>query len=126
MHVYVRTNKVRFRGEVLLKIDANLIQTQDSSTFNFPPSHLFSTAQGLLNILQQAFVCSSPCGPVSFTQFLICTQTKNMEAVLNLEILKVPQLKALLKEKGVPVSGHKDELNKRLRNPPVSPKPPKT
>ena len=47
----------------------------------------------------------------------------NMEGVLNLETLKVPQLKALLKEKGLPVSGRKDELIKRLRSLPVGPKP---
>ena len=45
-----------------------------------------------------------------------------MEAVLNLETLKVPQLKALLKEEGLPVSGRKDELIKRLRSPPAGPK----
>jgi hypothetical protein len=107
----------------LLKIDAGSIQTQDSLKLNLSPSHLPATAHDLGDVLQQAFFCCSPCGPGSFTQFLLRTQTKKMEAVLNLETLKVPQLKALLKEKGLPVSGRKDELIKRLRSPPVGPKP---
>ena len=45
-----------------------------------------------------------------------------MEAVLNLETLKVPQLTALLKDKGLPVSGCKDWLLKRVRSPPMGPK----
>ena len=40
-----------------------------------------------------------------------------------LENLKVKELKALLKERGLPVSGRKAKLIKRLRNPPTGPKP---
>ena len=35
-----RKNKVSFRGELLLKIDASLIQTQDLLKLNLPLSHL--------------------------------------------------------------------------------------
>ena len=40
MHVHVGTNKVSFREELLIKIDAGSIQTQDSLKLNLPPSHL--------------------------------------------------------------------------------------
>jgi len=42
---------------------------------------------------------------------------------VHLEALKVKQLKAILKERGLPVSGRKAKLIERLRNPPVGPKP---
>ena len=71
MHVYVGTNKVSFRGELLLKIDAGSIQTQDLLKLNLPPSHLPVTAQILRNVLQQALFCCSPCGPGSFSNSAI-------------------------------------------------------
>ena len=42
---------------------------------------------------------------------------------LPLEGMTVNQLKALLKEKGLPRSGCKAELIERLKNPPTGPKP---
>ena len=107
----------------MLKIDAGAFQTQDLLKLNLLPSHLPVTAQNLRNVLQQAFFSYSPCCPVLFTQFLVRTQTGKNEAVLKLGTLKVLQLKALLNEKGVPVSRHRDELIKRLESPPVGPKP---
>ena len=41
----------------------------------------------------------------------------------NLEDLRVRELKGLLRERGLPVSGRKGELIERLRNPPTGPKP---
>ena len=46
-----------------------------------------------------------------------------MEAALNLEAMTLPLLKALLKEKGLPVSGCKAEIIKTLMSPPTGPKP---
>ena len=46
----------------------------------------------------------------------------NLEA-MNLEAMTVPQLKALLREKGLPVSGRKTKLIKTLMSPPTGPKP---
>ena len=45
--MYVGTNTVSFRGELLLKIDAGSMQTQDSLKLNLLPSHLPETAPDL-------------------------------------------------------------------------------